>query len=139
MKKVYILALFGSLLFADCVRDNQNEIVTCDNLMWQDDKEVAVEKKDFEASKIYCQNLKLGNYSNWRVPSIKELRTTTDKNYHDPTLKKVFKNYSLSTFYASNTKTLTFDEGIWVIYFNTGEDMWGGITDSALIRCVRNK
>ncbi|GAF03657.1 hypothetical protein JCM21142_52336 [Saccharicrinis fermentans DSM 9555 = JCM 21142] len=48
------------------------------NLMWQ---EIPTEEGfDWQGAKDYCENLKLGGYDDWRLPSAKELFSITDFN-----------------------------------------------------------
>lgn len=47
-------------------------------LMWTVDDEGHVE--DYSSALAYCTNLRLGNYSNWRLPTIYELQALYDPN-----------------------------------------------------------
>ncbi len=45
--------------------------------MWQ--HYIGHGKKTWEEAKSLCENLKYAGYTDWRVPTIKELRTLTKK------------------------------------------------------------
>jgi hypothetical protein len=60
--------------------DNGDGTVT-DNvtgLMWAQDQ--STDSKGWVEAATYCENLTLGGYSDWRMPSIKELWSITDKS-----------------------------------------------------------
>jgi hypothetical protein len=66
----YVLFNSGSLTIADQYT----------NLVWQ--RTVPMTQYDFWHAATYCQGLSLDGFSNWRVPSYKELLTLVDENPH---------------------------------------------------------
>ncbi len=73
--------------------DNGNGTVT-DNLtglMWTKDASpeaggVGVEKVNWETALNYCNGLTLGEYTDWRLPNVKELQSLIDWTYYNPAL-----------------------------------------------------
>ena len=49
-----------------------------DNLIWSDR---SLNKMKWETAKKYCENLSEGNFTDWRLPTISELKTTINCNY----------------------------------------------------------
>ena len=56
-------------------RDDENGIVIdhTSKLMWQDNVKDGGEMLVFDEAKKYCENLSLGGYDDWRLPTIEEL------------------------------------------------------------------
>jgi hypothetical protein len=63
-------------------RDDANDIVYDNNtgLVWQDNEDVLADTKNFTEAISYCQQLTLGGYNDWYVPSQRELNSI---NYYD--------------------------------------------------------
>jgi len=84
----------------------------------------------------YCENLTLGNHSDWRLPDIQELRSLVDYNRYDPVTDPFFSSvpfrYWSATTVASNT------EEAWGILFKDGSDVWSNKSVPCYVRCVRS-
>ena len=140
-----ILALFCAFLNADainatCYRDNDKNVVICDEsklgkLMWQDDERVFI--GDWKQAKERCERLNFAAYSDWRLPSIDELISITDKTKFSPAINSAFK-YVKSDFYWSSTKFADGSSRAWFVHFKNGYADWSGISDRLFARCVRN-
>ncbi len=144
-KHMVILALFCAFLNADainatCYRDNDKNVVICDEsklrkLMWQDDERVFI--GDWKQAKERCERLNFAAYSDWRLPSIDELISITDKTKFSPAINSAFK-YVKSDFYWSSTKFADGSSRAWFVHFKNGYADWSGISDRLFARCVRN-
>ena len=140
-----ILALFCAFLNADainatCYRDNDKNVVICDEsklgkLMWQDDERVFI--GDWKQAKERCERLNFAAYSDWRLPSIDELISITDKTKFSPAINSAFK-YVKSDFYWSSTKFADGSSRAWFVHFKNGYADWSDISDRLFARCVRN-
>ena len=50
----------------------KNGIFSYKNLQWQDDGKIEGHRVQYKDIKKYCQELTLGGYNDWRVPTVKE-------------------------------------------------------------------
>ena len=76
----------------------ENDIVV-DNekgLMWQDDDSVN-NRIDWNHANAMASQLRLGNYNDWRLPSLDELLSIANKN-NVPQLDNIFINRPFSSF-----------------------------------------
>jgi hypothetical protein len=82
---LFSLFLSSSLTAEVFIRDNidssMQNIVISKSLMWQDTPDVATQKYTYEDAENYCQNLTLGDYDDWRLPEIKEIRSIYSGGY----------------------------------------------------------
>lgn len=142
---------------------SDKDIVSIGNLMWEN-QEFTKKYTHKEAIK-YCQNLSLGGYRNWRLPTKKELHTLMnikgygesnyyyrwqkwfDKNKHKRVInskgeshfiKKEFleKMPEYSWFWTAD-KEKGLSSSFWIVGFSAGHDLWYNATDTRFVRCVR--
>lgn len=146
MKKILsLLIVIGVLNGADCTRDDSAKIVSCTdtNLMWQDSEEVKKDtnKKAWKDAVNHCEDLVFANYSDWRLPNVRELQSIVDDKKYNPSIKDGFinvepKDYWSSTNDASHPTTNTY---AWNIGFKEGDSSPDGKNSTNFIRCVRGK
>ena len=119
-------------------RDDTKEIVT-DNitgLMWQDDADASSVTKNWSDAKTYCENLTLGGYTDWRLPSIDELEGIVDFEHYNPAIDPTFQHVT-SYFYWSSTTYAVRTDYAWIVNFGSGYSDGGGKTRTSYVRCVR--
>ncbi len=127
------------LLASDFI-NNFNGTIT-DNetsLIWQQDPT----HDTWENALVYCENLYLGGWSDWRLPNIRELESIMDENRAYPAINtEYFPDYSDESFWSSTT-----DDGIssfaWCVSLSVGRvysDFKSNyyIDYSRYFRCVR--
>jgi formylglycine-generating enzyme required for sulfatase activity len=63
------------------------------NLMWQDTKDNTFMLGSQEEAIMYCENLSLGGYKNWELPTKKQYEYIIDNNRKDKLKIQSNKNY----------------------------------------------
>lgn len=132
-----ILAIAGSDRFYR-IDDKKVVVDTTTNLMWQDDEDSNTTKRTWIDAINYCDNLTLGNYSDWRLPNFNELYDLSYRDKADPALDDTFINVS-SIKYWSSTTVVKNEDLSWGINFYDGSGFWSGKTHTNAVRCVRVK
>jgi hypothetical protein len=105
--------------------------------MWQDNSAAKNTKRDWSGAKRYCQELSLGGYTDWRLPSIKELESIADYSRYPNAYKKGFKNFTSSDYWSA-TPLASDSEYAWGVYFKYGYSSYGNKTHKGYVRCARN-
>lgn len=85
------------------------------NLLWQ--KRGPMRVYNWDSAKQYCKKLRLGGYTDWRLPTKEELDSLIDRRY-EPTISPIFQCYDeywSSTSYADNLIYA------WGVVFNLGD------------------
>lgn len=131
-------AAFSGDITGGFSRDDTKNVVTDSvyKLMWQDGEEIYQGTYD-EAVK-YCENLTFAGFEDWRLPTIDELISITDKSKFDPAINPAFKNVR-SDLCWSTTKDAVSASNAWIAVLKNGEDGWVEAYDRNFAHCVRSE
>lgn len=139
MRLVHVYLLLMVYLFCgvsnafDC-----SEGLYCDyekDFMWQDQR-ISVSRYDYLYNAVkYCSDLTIGDYSEWRLPSVQELLTLIDYDRHEPASDAEFKNESIGDYWSS-TPFIDRDSYYWYVDFLFGFTSVAHAGKPNLIRCV---
>jgi len=126
-------------------RDASKEIVTdhVTGLMWQDNAEANSTQKAWitsdtngDTATTYCQNLTLGSYNDWRLPTLEELRSITDYGIEGRAISSVFL-YLVRNDYWSSTHSSASSQNAWIANLKHGFQYDSQKTNHNYVRCVR--
>ena len=120
-------------------RDDTKEVVV-DNatgLMWQDNADANTTTKNWADAVVYCEDLTLGGYSDWRLPSVEELMSMTDKEKYRPAINSIFRNISSDVYWSSST-VASWISSAFTVRFKFGYDRQNSKSSSIYVRCVRD-
>jgi len=128
--------LFISSLNALSYEKSQNIVIdTQHKLMWQDNKAAKEYLETFQSAKVYCEQIILNGYIDWRVPTIGEMIKIIDVKNTDP-IAKEFQNVQRKT-YITNSTFVEDSLLTWGVDFSTGKILTVNKEDMNHIRCVR--
>ena len=105
------------------------------NLIWIDDCSTNTITKTLSQAQDYCDNLSVGENSDWRVPSLKELFTIVDVKSHNPSIKDNFKYTTPLAYWSSDSYPLDNTIGMGVNFYD-GSDGLSNKDTPRYIRCV---
>ena len=121
-------------------RDTVNEVVI-DNtlqLIWQDNN-VTEAVSDWDAAVTYCQDLILGEYENWYLPTKSEMFNIFDKNNYDSSLDDAFV-YRDNPYYWTSTVDASDSDNAWRYNAEKGKSVIDLKTsETRYVKCVHLK
>jgi hypothetical protein len=134
MRILLIIAIGFSALMAEItmVQDPRT------NLMWEDTPHVREAKIRQPRAVIYCKELTLGGFEDWRLPTIKELLTIIDYTRISPAILREFSYVEDESFYWTKTHVADEDDAFWGVNFKRGYSSKASEYYDRYVRCVRN-
>ena len=134
MKKIIAILFSMSLLTADATIVR----VKGSNLMWEDTTHSEETKVTFMEAKSYCRDLKLGRYSDWRLPTLQELLSIVNYKRYKPAIINGFSHVNRDTLYWSKTPYIKESDEYWGVNFKDGSSSNAAINYDRYVRCVRD-
>ena len=135
MKKTLLLVtLTTTLLFALPSETKHNKEAFFDSqsgLLWQDNKDTQVVKKNWHNAKEYCERLNYVEHNDWRLPSKAELFSLYKKESN-------LKNLASSRYWSSSEYISEASRAIYVGFYD-GRISHSGKSNRLYVRCVRDK
>ena len=107
-------------------------------LMWEDTPHVRETKITQPRAKIYCSELTLGNFRDWRLPTIRELLTIIDYRRVSPAILKAFNYVEEESFYWTQTPVADESDAFWGVNFKRGASSKASEYYDRYVRCVRD-
>ncbi|MFH0994340.1 MAG: DUF1566 domain-containing protein [Pseudomonadota bacterium] len=135
----YALAVRSGQQSGGYMEDNGDGTVTdtFTGLMWQQSGSFSTQT--WEEALSYCAMLNLGNYTDWRLPTKKEVRSLVDFSRYDPSINITYFIETFSNFYWSSTTNSHITDFAWGVNFHDGYDGYGKKSDYYFVRAVRER
>jgi hypothetical protein len=109
---------------------------TSTGLRWQQAGS-STNTQTWEQALAYCEGLNLGGYTDWRLPTIKELRSLVDYSRYGPAINKTYFPNAVSFFCWVSTTNAYNGFSAWGVNFNLGYDYIYYKNSSSYVRAVR--
>lgn len=139
MRVFFLFFICFNFLIASNFFKSENIVVDINkNLMWQDDEDVKIFKSNWSQAKEYCRSLTLNGYTDWKLPTIKELQTIVDISNKKPAINEQFK-FCQTTSYWSNNQDIKDKNYAWYVGFETGATFIGSKDYDCYVRCIRQR
>jgi hypothetical protein len=128
--------------------------VTFNGLMWEKE----TQKMIWHDAMAYAENLRLGGYSDWRLPTVDELKevvrscggtsveyldknfnSIVDKNKANSSYQSCYKNkgFRYDSWYWSSASVSGYTDLAWIVYFYYGYVDYSNKDRYSYLRCVR--
>lgn len=126
MKKIlFVLTLTICFLNAEILRSSHGYTVDTKTKLWWSDKEV--KEAIWEDAVNYCEDLEIGGFKGWRLPTSNELYSLVDVTKANPAIQDGFENIVFGYFNQYWTSTVD-KKGLAVtINFALGETDYSSI------------
>jgi len=133
LKILLALLVFCTFVSAEAtmVKDSKT------GLMWEDTPHVKNVKITQPKARMYCRELRLGGFENWRLPTIHELLSIVDYTRVEPALPKAFSYIEAESFYWTKTPLADSDDEFWGVNFKRGASSRASEYYDRYVRCVR--
>jgi hypothetical protein len=120
----------------DELMDNGDGTVTDikTGLMWQKGEAGAM---TWESALTFCENLQLGNHSDWRLPNRNELQSLVNYSESDPAIIGAAFPGVMPDFYWSSTADTYYLDRAWYVTFNYGGVYSDQLSVNYYVRAVR--
>ena len=136
----FSLIIMSTSLWAELSRDSSGVVAdSTTGLAWQDaysDSGDTIKRATWQDALVYCEELSLGEKSDWRLPNKNELFSIVDMSKYDSAISSVFTNVT-SNVYWSSTSNASDSSSAWIVGFGNGAVLWYSKTSEDSVRCVR--
>ncbi len=131
MRKIVLLLMsVGVLMAGEMAMDERT------GLTWQDNRFVESERVTYAQAEKLCKEMRLGNYDDWRIPTLRELLSIIDYKKYDPAVLDGF-SIGESSYYWSSSQYMGDPDKVWGIDFKDGATDSNGKDYDRRVRCVR--
>ncbi|RXJ97698.1 hypothetical protein CRU98_12845 [Arcobacter sp. CECT 8986] len=140
MKLLFFLFV-STFLYANSFERINNLDIVVDRtakIMWQDNIDVVKVRKTHQEAEDYCENLQIGTFSNWRLPTIEEFKLIVNKKNKKNFINRKFKYNLPDGYWASKAHWRTLWYYADYMHFISGTAYYDSRHKNKYIRCVKD-
>lgn len=95
-------------------------------------------RMNWAKAKEACTALRLGGFTDWRLPTIQELLTLIDYERHEPAINTDFFQCESSWYWTSTPAHSSPGGYAWIVHFSGGYSSWASQDGDGCVRAVRS-
>ena len=134
-KRYHVRCVRGDQSVSKFINNNDGTVSdSSTGLLWQQTEPGIM---SWEAALTYCEQLELGEYDDWRLPNIKELRTICDEGYINPSINTNYFPGAMANRYWSSTTEINGPSRAWFVNLKYGLTSYEEKTIQLNVRAVR--
>lgn len=140
MKLLFCLFIATFLYANDFQRESNLNVVVdkTNSLMWQDSISVIKIKKTHKEAPTYCEELAHAGYSDWRLPTIDELKLIVDKKNEINYINRKFRYNVPAGYWAKKAHWRTLWYYADYMHFISGTAYFDSRHKRKYVRCIRD-
>ncbi|HIP12278.1 MAG TPA: DUF1566 domain-containing protein [Arcobacter sp.] len=139
MKYLFLVFITLSLSYSQNLIKNGSYVIDKKlYLSWQDTRENVNIRHSYDGALKYCQDLRLGDYDNWELPSRKQYKTIIDMSRKDELMiSRQFKYIMPVDYWTQDTRWQSLNRYAYYVFFKSGSIYFNNKSHEKFVRCVR--
>jgi len=139
MKYIFLLFFIFSLSYSQNIIKNGSYVIDkIESISWQDTNENVIVRKSYDDAVKYCEDLRLGDYENWALPTVKQYKTIINKNTKkEVAIHSQFKYAMPVDYWAIDTRWQSLNRYAYYVLFKSGSIYYNNKSHLKFVRCVR--
>ena len=107
-------------------------------LIWSAN-DIGSDRHDWPSAQKVVATLNLGGFTDWRLPTIKELLTLVDYDRNSPAIDPIFATCKADWYWTSTPLASSPGDDAWSVDFSYGYSYYGRQYYKGLVRAVRSR
>jgi len=139
MKYLFLIVIMFKFSFGENLIKNGSYVIDKTTyLSWQDTSANIKVRKTYTEALKYCQNLRLGDYTNWELPSREQYKTIIDTTRKDELMiNRKFKYIMSVEYWTKDTRWQSLNRYAYYVFFKSGAIYFNNKSHEKFVRCVR--
>ena len=129
----------GAVRKYDVIANYENQIIEIidktTGLIWQNNNDKIL--RNWNEAKKYCEDISIGGYTKWRLPTRAELSSLVKYDTYKPATDSIF-GYTANSGYWSIDNVKLNNHSRWIVNFEYGNESLASKTSKYYTRCVKS-
>lgn len=133
MRIIYTFLFLANILYADFITEENSVIDRENHLQWLMKSDISEDQRVWKSANSFCKSTTSLGYSDWRLPSVKELQTLVKIYQKSMQLKKL----DASVYWSKEEDHEEYDVNAFEVYIANGHASSADKCDVERFICVR--